>query len=190
MNMRTIFLHSVFVLAASGSLHAQSEDEPRPLAAVDLERYAGLWYEIARIPNRFQNDCVGAATATYDLRDDGRIDVINRCAKDDGKTKEARGVARRDDAGGARLQVSFFSILGWRPVWGDYWILDLGEDYEYSVVGEGSRKYGWILSRSPTIEDERLAELFEALRSQGYDPEAFDIVQGTGLGAPDEASDS
>ena len=177
MNMRTIFLHMVFVLAASASLQAQSEDEPRPVATVDLERYAGLWYEIARIPNRFQNDCVGAATATYELRDDGRIDVINRCTKDDGKTKEARGVARLDEAGGARLQVSFFSILGWRPVWGDYWILDLGEDYEYSVVGEGSRKYGWILSRSPTLEESQLAALFESLRSQGYDPAAFEVFE-------------
>jgi apolipoprotein D and lipocalin family protein len=177
MNTRTIFLHSVFVLAASAPLQAQSDGEPRPVAAVDLERYAGLWYEIARIPNRFQKDCVGGATATYELRDDGRIDVINRCVKEDGEIKEARGIARRDDGEGARLEVSFFSILGWRPVWGDYWILDLGEDYEYSIVGEGSRKYGWILSRSPTLEEDRLAALFESLRSQGYDPEAFEVVE-------------
>jgi apolipoprotein D and lipocalin family protein len=168
--------------------HAQSSDEPQPIAAVDLEQYAGTWYEIARIPNRFQNDCVGAATATYGLRDDGRIDVINRCLEDDGKVNEIEGIARLDKKGGARLEVSFFSILGWRPIWGDYWILDLGEEYETSVVGEGSRKYGWVLSRTPTVSDERLAELMDALRDQGYDPEKFDIVQGTGLGAPDRAT--
>ncbi|MCL7984088.1 MAG: lipocalin family protein [marine benthic group bacterium] len=168
--------------------HAQSTEEPRALPAVDLERYAGTWYEIARIPNRFQNDCVGAATATYGLRDDGRIDVINRCLEDDGEVNEIEGIARLDKKGEARLEVSFFSILGWRPIWGDYWILDLGEEYETSVVGEGSRKYGWVLSRTPTVSDERLAELMDALRDQGYDPEKFDIVQGTGLGSPDRAT--
>jgi apolipoprotein D and lipocalin family protein len=168
-------------------LLAQSSDEPRPLPAVDLERYAGTWYEIARIPNRFQNDCVGAATATYELRDDGRINVINRCLEDDGKVNEIDGIARRNKKGGARLEVSFFSILGWRPIWGDYWILDLDEEYETSVVGEGSRKYGWVLSRTPTVSDERLEELFEALRDQGYDPSTFAVVQGTGMGAPDRA---
>ncbi|MEJ2548115.1 MAG: lipocalin family protein, partial [Gemmatimonadota bacterium] len=109
-------------------LIAQSSDEPRPLPAVDLERYAGSWYEIARIPNRFQDDCVGAATATYELRDDGRIDVINRCLDEDGKVDDIEGIARLDKKGGARLEVSFFSIFGWRPLWADYWILDLGED--------------------------------------------------------------
>ena len=168
--------------------HAQSTAEPRALPAVDLDRYAGTWYEIARIPNRFQNDCVGAATATYGLRDDGRIDVINRCLEDDGEVNEIEGIARLDKKGGARLEVSFFSILGWRPIWGDYWILDLGEEYETSVVGEGSRKYGWVLSRTPTVSDGRLAELMDALRDQGYDPEKFDIVQGTGLGSPDRAT--
>jgi len=171
--------------AAGDTARAQSADEPKPLASVDLERYAGLWYEIARIPNRFQKDCVGAATATYELRDDGRIDVINRCMKEDGKVKEARGIARLADEGGARLEVSFFSVLGWRPVWGDYWILDLGDNYEYSIVGEGSRKYGWILSRSAELDETRLAALFESLRLQGYDPEAFELVGGTAAAAAD-----
>lgn len=165
-------------MTASGTAVAQTPDEPVPVDSVDLERYAGLWYEIARIPNRFQSDCVGPATATYELREDGRIDVINRCVKANGNAKEERGIARRDDdAPGARLEVSFFSILGWRPIWGDYWILELGEDYDYSVVGEGSRKYGWILSRSPTMDEALLADRFDALREQGYDPEAFEVVQ-------------
>lgn len=187
MNRPTGILVPLLLLVTAGALRAQDKGKPTPVESVDLERYAGLWYEIARIPNRFQNDCVGAATATYELRDDGRIDVINRCTKENGETKEARGEARLDDKGGARLQVSFFSILGWRPVWGNYWILDLGEDYEYSVVGEGSRKYGWILSRSPTIEDERLEALFESLRSQGYDPAEFEVF-GAAAGADGSGS--
>ncbi len=179
----------ILLLLVPTMTHAQSTGEPLPLPDVDLERYAGTWYEIARIPNRFQNDCVGAATATYGLRDDGRIDVINRCLEEDGKINEIEGIARLDKKGGARLEVSFFSILGWRPIWGDYWILDLGEEYETSVVGEGSRKYGWVLSRTPTVTDERLAELMDVLGAQGYDPAVFDVVQGTGLGAPDRVGD-
>ena len=185
MNQAVRCLILILVLVYPAMLRAQSAEQPRPLDAVDLERYAGTWYELARIPNRFQNDCAGAATATYRLRDDGRIDVINRCLEDDGTLNEIEGVARLDKKGGARLEVSFFSILGWRPIWADYWILHLDEDYQTSVVGEGSRKYGWILSRTPTVADERLVELFDALRAQGYDPDAFALVQGTGLGAPD-----
>jgi apolipoprotein D and lipocalin family protein len=190
MNILTGFSILTLACLMPPMLSAQSPEEPRPLPSVDLERYAGTWYEIARIPNRFQDDCAGAATATYGLRDDGRIDVVNRCLDEDGKVDEIEGIARLDKKGGARLEVSFFSIFGWRPLWADYWILDLGEDYETSVVGEGSRKYGWILSRTPSISDERLAELFDVLREQGYDPEAFDLVQGTGLGAPGRSGGS
>ncbi len=176
----SLFL-AIGLAAAPERALAQQESPPVPIDTVDLARYAGTWYEIARIPNRFQKDCVGAATATYELREDGRIDVINRCVKADGKVKEARGIARWDEDGeGARLEVSFFSILGWRPVWGAYWILDLGDEYEYSLVGEGSRKYGWILSRTPEMAEDRLAELYRTLEAQGYDPAKFEPVQGAG----------
>jgi apolipoprotein D and lipocalin family protein len=188
MNMRTVVLLPAFALGATGTLRAQTDEKPRPVESVDLERYAGLWYEIARIPNQFQKDCAGAATATYELRDDGRIDVINRCTKDDGKVKEARGVARLDDEGGARLEVSFFSIFGWRPVWADYWILALGEDYEYSVVGEGSRKYGWILGRNPTLDESQLEALFQTLRDQGYDPAEFEVFDSAAAASAEAGS--
>jgi apolipoprotein D and lipocalin family protein len=176
LNARKLLLPILLSACAVRSADAQTTDEPVPVDSVDLERYAGTWYEIARIPNRFQKDCAGAATATYVLRDDGRIDVINRCLKANGKVKEARGLARVGGEGGAKLEVSFFSILGWRPVWGDYWILDLGDNYEYSIVGEGSRKYGWILSRSATVDEKRMKALFESLGAQGYDPDAFELV--------------
>jgi len=122
---------------------------------VDLERYAGLWHEIARIPNRFQDQCAGGTTAEYTLREDGRLDVVNRCRREDGEWDQAEGVAKvSDDGDRTRLKVSFVSFLGWRPFWGDYWIIGLDDDYRWAVVGTPDREYGWILAREPVLDDE------------------------------------
>jgi len=148
--------------------------EPRTVDSVDLRRYSGTWFELARIPNRFQKDCVGGATAEYVLREDGKIDVINRCWKTDRKLKVARGLAKvKDTTTQAKLKVSFFSILGFRPVWGDYWILDLGADYDFAVVGSPDRKYGWILCRSPKPPTTILDAAWDGVRRAGYDPGEF-----------------
>ena len=170
----------ILTVAAIGLAAAYGQDS-RPLttvAKVDLKRYAGLWYEIARIPNRFQNQCVWGVTAEYALRADGRIDVINRCYESTGKVEEARGLARVDDTtSNARLKVSFFSILGWRPVWGDYWIIGLDEGYQYALVGAPGRSYGWILAREHTLSEGTLQKIFTRLRDQGYDPERFQMTR-------------
>ncbi len=150
--------------------------EPVPVAHVDLDRYVGTWYEVAKIPNRFQKKCVRSTTATYSLREDGRIDVVNRCLKADGEPNVAEGIARIvDPVSNARLEVSFVSFLGLRPFWGDYWIIGLGDDYEYSIVGTPDRKYGWILSRTPTPGPETIQEVRRKLVAQGYDPDDFQI---------------
>ncbi len=144
---------------------------------VDLQRYVGLWYEIAKLPNRFQRQCVGGTTAEYAMRDDGKIDVINRCQMENGETDEARGIAKVEDHdSNARLKVSFVRLLGISLFWGHYWILDLGADYQYAVVGSPDRKYGWILSRTPRLEAATLAGIFARLREQGYDPETFEMT--------------
>jgi len=135
---------------------------------VDLRRYLGTWYEIASFPQRFQRGCT-ATTATYALRPDGQIDVRNRCRKGslDGPEKEAHGRARVvDHQSNAKLEVTFF----W-PFWGDYWIVDLGADYEYAVVGHPSRDYLWILSRTPTMDSEVCASIVRRLGDQGYETE-------------------
>jgi len=143
--------------------------KPPPLESVphvDLARYAGTWYEIASYPQRFQKGCTGT-TATYTLRADGTVEVLNRCARDslDGRVTVARGRAKVvDRTSNARLKVSFF----W-PFWGDYWIIDLGRDYEYAVVGHPSRKYLWVLSRTPTMAPALYEGILERLRGQGYD---------------------
>lgn len=142
--------------------------------AVDLSRYAGTWYEIARYPNRFQNDCAGDVTATYRPLADGEIEVVNRCRRADGTPMEAAGRARRQDADGpaTRLEVRFApAFLSFLPmVWGDYWIIQLPDDYSYSVIGGPDREYLWILARTPTLAADSLAVITARLREQGYDP--------------------
>jgi len=136
------------------------------VAHVDLSRYVGTWYEIANFPQSFQRGCT-ATTATYTLRNDGDIDVQNRCRKGslDGKEKTALGRARVVDlATNAKLQVSFF-----RPFWGDYWIIDLAEDYSYAVVGHPGRDYLWILARTPTMADAPYQSIVARLQAQGYE---------------------
>jgi apolipoprotein D and lipocalin family protein len=136
-----------------------------PVAFVDLNRYTGKWYEIARYPNRFQRDCEGNVTASYTLRSDGKIRIVNECRKQDGRGKSAVGTARVvDRKTNSRLKVTFF----W-PFSGDYWILALGPEYEYAVVGEPSRKYLWILSRSPQMEERLYQDLQKKITAQGYD---------------------
>lgn len=134
---------------------------------VDIDRYLGTWYEIARYPNRFQKGCV-AVTADYSLREDGKIRVVNACRKGglDGPVKRIEGKAWVvDRETKAKLKVQFF----W-PFRGAYWIIDLGRDYEYAVVGHPNRKYLWILSRSPEMGPELYEAILERLPRQGYDP--------------------
>ncbi|MGD2216714.1 MAG: lipocalin family protein [Gemmatimonadales bacterium] len=180
-SMRLTAMCSI-VLSAAGcaNLMAQSHEEPGPprtVERVDLERYVGLWYEIARIPNGFQESCARGVTAEYELRDDGRIDVINRCITSGGRVVEAKGLARVEDAeSNARLKVSFFSIFGWRPIWGDYWIIGLGDEYDFALVGSPDRKYGWILSREPELDWYALEGIYIMLRDQGYHPADFQMT--------------
>ena len=155
------------------ALHAQQALQTT-VDSVDLKKYIGTWYEIAKIPNWFQKSCNCRTTATYTLRDDGRIDVVNRCTESDGTINEARGIARVvDTLTRSKLEVSFVRILGIRLFWGDYWIIGLADDYRYAVVGSPSRKYAWILSRTPGMSEADKQAVFGLLRSQGYDPASF-----------------
>ena len=133
--------------------------------SVDLKRYMGLWYEIARYPNRFERKCDSNVTATYTLRSDGKVGVVNACRTREGKLKQSNGWAKVvDRKTGAKLKVTFF----W-PFFGDYWIIDLSPDYAYAVVGEPSRKYLWILSRTSEMGDQLYAEITGRLAAKGYD---------------------
>jgi len=131
---------------------------------VDLQRYAGAWYEIARIDHFFQKGCVGS-TATYTLKPNGEMEVVNRCRNEsDGKQREAKGRAWSvDPKTNARLKVSFF----W-PFRGDYWIIELGHDYEYAVVGAPNRDYLWILARSKTMDESLYNAIVQRAAAQGF----------------------
>ncbi len=165
-------LLSLFILALPlvfSGCAAKNSKGMKPLETVnfvDLDRYGGRWYEIARYPNRFQKGCVGSR-ATYTRRDDGGIAVVNQCYDRSfaGKLRTAEGKAWVvDKETNARLKVSFF----W-PFAGDYWIIDLGRDYEYAVVGHPDRKYLWILARTPVMDEKEYQSILKRLQMQGYD---------------------
>ncbi len=140
---------------------------------VELGRYTGRWYEIARYPNSFERGCVGV-TADYALREDGRISVLNTCREGslDGEVRTIEGVARVvDSSTNAKLAVTFF----W-PFEGPYWILELGENYEYAVVGDPSRDFLWILSREPSLDETLYEDILSRLPERGFDPDRLEPV--------------
>ena len=137
---------------------------PGPAKAVDLQRYLGRWYEIARYEQSFQKGCEGV-TADYSMSGDGSIKVVNRCRKPAGKFSQAQGRAKVvDPSTNAKLKVSFFG-----PFYGDYWVLDHADDYRWSIVGEPSGRYLWILGRSPTPAESEVSQLIARTRAMGYD---------------------
>jgi apolipoprotein D and lipocalin family protein len=130
---------------------------------VELEKYLGKWYEVAHLPFRFEDGCTDI-TATYGLNKDGSVSVLNECLKD-GKLKQSKGKAKVvDKTTRAKLKVTFF----W-PFYGDYWIINLGKDYDYSVVGTPNRKYLWILNRTQHMDDALYSQLIEFVKSKGFD---------------------
>jgi len=156
----------------AGVVSAGKRQSLETVAQVDLDRYIGTWYEIARLPNRFQNQCAGNVTAEYKRLEDGNIAVVNRCLDEKGIMDEAEGVARVvDKTTNAKLEVSFVSLFGWHLFWGDYWILDLDDDYTHVVVGTPSRKYAWILARTTSLPAEVWERTQQILLKAGYDLE-------------------
>lgn len=142
------------------------------VASVDAQRYAGRWFELARLPNRFQTKCVGNVTADYAPNADGSIKVVNSCLTVDNVMTESEGraVPVPGDHSGARLKVNFLPRwLQWFPLGrGDYWVVLLDPDYRYAVVSEPSREFMWILSRTPHIKPELFDSIVNRLQVSGY----------------------
>ena len=169
-------------LVLAMALPAQSAEPPLPVVPhLDLQRYSGRWYEIARLPNFFQRKCVGDVSADYGPLPNGQVSVVNRCRIEDGSFTQSGGVARRavhpseaDDVG--RLQVNFAPAwLGWLPmVWGDYWVMDLADDYSTALVGTPNRDYLWLLSRTPTMANEEVERWLGKAAALGFDKQAVE----------------
>ena len=173
------FITAVLFLVMFPNNFSQEKETPtlKTVNQVDLKKYVGLWYEIAKIPNSFQEQCAYGTTAEYKLLEDGDIQVINKCYTKDGEADVADGLAKVVDKNtNSKLEVSFFSILGFRPFWGDYWIIGLDDNYQWAVVGSPNRKYGWILSRTPTLPDETMNKIFSILKDQYYNPDEFEMT--------------
>lgn len=141
---------------------------------VDLKKYTGKWFEIASFPQYFQKGC-NCTTAEYTLSDKGFVIVENRCSKDsiNGKQSYIKGKAFVDEnSGNAKLKVQFF----W-PFKGKYWIIDLADDYSYAVVGHPNRKYLWILSRTPTMNDTVYQQIISKIKEKGFDISKIKITK-------------
>jgi apolipoprotein D and lipocalin family protein len=151
--------------AALGPKHPIGNNAvPQPAKSVEIERYLGRWYEIARYEQGFQKDCDGV-TADYSRREEGGIKVLNRCRKPDGKITDATGKAKVvDTATGAKLKVSFFG-----PFYGDYWVLDRAEDYSWAIVGEPSGRYLWLLAREANPSPAKVQAQIARAGALGYD---------------------
>ncbi|PYG81024.1 MULTISPECIES: lipocalin family protein [unclassified Pseudomonas] len=171
MALRTPLLLSCITLALLG---CAGNDHPAPprTQQVDLQRYQGTWYELARLPMFFQRNCV-QSEAHYGLRPDGRIDVTNRCKEKDGQWNEAKGVAEAQQPGSTdKLWVRFdnwFSRLAPGLTKGEYWVLYHDKDYRVAMVGHPNREYLWLLSRTPAVPDQQREQLLSIAREQGYD---------------------
>jgi apolipoprotein D and lipocalin family protein len=156
------------------SAAAEVRDESVPMGVVEtvkLPEYLGTWYEIARFPNRFERGCE-KVTADYAMADDGKITVVNTCVIG-GQTKTAKGKAWVTAPG--KLKVTFVPFLGGLAA-GDYWIIDLKDDYSMAVVGAPKGSFGWILSRKPTLSPADMRRAKRALTANGYDVAKLEMV--------------
>jgi apolipoprotein D and lipocalin family protein len=165
---------ALIITTLNGCGLAPNGSDP-PLATVDkvdIARYVGKWYEIAKYPVVFENGCFGV-TADYSLNDDGTVRVFNTCRAADGtiaNTIEGHAAAT-DPTNNAKLMVYFFGPFG-----APYWIIELGNDYEYAVVGDPTRSTLWILSRTPKLDDATYQAILSRLPEKGYDPSRLELM--------------
>jgi len=166
--MKKLLCSLIFCLCGAAAFASGKAPVPT-VAQIDLQRYMGRWYEIARLPNRFEKDCVGVF-ADYTLLPEGKVRIVNSCHKKrlDAPMQASEGKAWAADRTNAKLKVRFF----W-PFYSHYWIMDIGPSYDYAVVGHPSRKYLWILSRKPSMDDKIYSELTEKIKAAGYDLSEF-----------------
>ena len=162
------------VFSAVRNISAQVKEKPATVQSVDLNKYAGLWYEIARYPDKFQEQCSSDVTTEYILEKDGDFTVINKCKNNKGVVDDIKGKMRVvDKKTNAVLEIRFSSkrLLVLPKDWQDYWILDLGKDYEYALIGSPDRKLLYVLSRTPQLDGEKYESMMKIAKQQGFIPD-------------------
>lgn len=186
--LKSTWLAALLCLASLGvaakDAAAGAEAQPRPgelatIAALDVPRYMGTWYEIAKFPNWFQRKCTGSTRAEYSLQPDGSVQVINRCKTASGDMMQAIGSARQVGAATSpQLQVRFAPAwLSFLPVvWGDYWVIDLDEPYQLVAVSEPKRDYLWILARTSRVNPQDYNSLLARLAQKGFDLSRLEVT--------------
>lgn len=172
-NVGKIALGGALLLGLGIATMAYAKDEPlKTVDKVEVDRYLGVWYEVARKPLYFQNKCDRNVTATYTLNENGNVNVDNKCLSKDGSVNQSLGEAFIQNAPfNTKLKVSFLpNAIRWLPFGrGDYWILKLDEDYQTVLVGEPGRKYLWVLSRDSQPDEAVVKEYLDYAKSVGYD---------------------
>jgi apolipoprotein D and lipocalin family protein len=163
--LAVLFLAAPYLPGQSPAVTSTSAPPLTTVDSVDLERYQGVWFEIARLPVSFEKKCAQDVSATYALRPDGKMQVVNSCRKGNGSESVSNGTAVRasKDGPASRLKVTFF----W-PFSGSYWVLDLDPDYRWALVGTPDRKGLWILSRKPALDRETTDKLIASARAKGF----------------------
>jgi len=160
--------------------NSQTSDAPvKTIASLDVPRYLGTWYEIAKFPNWFQRKCAVNTKAMYSLRPEGTLKVMNSCKTVDGDIPEAEGTARQiGSKDSPQLEVRFAPVwLSFLPmVWGDYWVVDLDSQYQVAAVSDPRREYLWILSRTPQLDKRVYDELLQRLQAQQFDIRKLEIT--------------
>ena len=160
------------LLLAISAMGAWAQEPMTTVPGIDVPRYLGTWYEIAKFPNRFQKMCASNTSAQYSARPDGSLSVRNRCTDKDGKISEVEGQARQiGNATSPKLEVRFAPAwLSFLPfVWGDYWVIDLDAEYQLVAVSEPKREFLWVLSRTPVVSAKAYDDLLARLRAKSLD---------------------
>ena len=166
-------------LGSSQAVAQQGDQAVKTVASLDVPRYLGTWYEIAKFPNWFQKKCVSNTKAVYTAKPDGNLQVLNSCKTAGGETSEAEGLARQIGAKDSpKLEVRFApEWLSFLPlVWGDYWVIDLDSQYQVAAVSDPRREYLWVLSRTPQMDPKVYADLLQRLKQQQFDIQKLELT--------------
>jgi apolipoprotein D and lipocalin family protein len=179
-NLWIALLGLLLICFGSTQVMAQQGDQAvKTIVVLDVSRYLGTWYEIAKFPNWFQKKCVSNTKAVYSAKSDGNLRALNSCKTAGGDISEAEGLARQiGSKDSPKLEVRFApEWLSFLPlVWGDYWVIDLDPQYQLAAVSDPKREYLWVLSRTPQIDPKVYADLLQRLKQQQFDIQKLEIT--------------